>query len=167
MPRLNLLFPFVQYITRNDFVQLSTFHTVHCPLIFQHRQTIFWKYLSVWRTINEKHTRKVIMPIFLAGALWITQREAKYYFDIHYWLNNRPCVSEDQIGKLLPQSDPHSMACASERDSSGLGSPCPNSMQSSAAIEGLSSISFQRPLTVHETPKLLAAVTFHPSWTID
>lgn len=32
---------FMQYITHNDFVPFSTFHTVHCSLIFQHKQTNF------------------------------------------------------------------------------------------------------------------------------
>lgn len=39
--KIGLPFSFMQYITRNDFVQLCTFHTVHCPLIFLHKQTVF------------------------------------------------------------------------------------------------------------------------------
>lgn len=36
----------VMHNTHNDFVPFSTFHTVLCSLIFEHKQTIFWKYLS-------------------------------------------------------------------------------------------------------------------------
>lgn len=156
----------MQYITRNDFVQLSTFHTVHCPLIFQHRQTIFWKYLSQFEgQLMRNCTRKVIMPIFCRSPL-NHPKGSCHYFDIHYWLNTDYVFLKIRLANCFTVgSTQHGMCFWKGLIWSRFS--CPNSMQSSAAIEGLSSISFQRPLTVHETPKLLAAVTFHPSWTID
>lgn len=41
--KAGLPFLFMRYIIPNDFVQFNTFHTVHCSLIFQYKQAIFWK----------------------------------------------------------------------------------------------------------------------------